>query len=222
MVLCGCLRKGSAPGDQASHEKRKRVQLLRVMVANLDELRQRLENDWNAFAKELHHRILPVMRARKDGNDDVCVLHSSADAIKEQMLTWPGKKGQVLKQMAEHAARIAAELVLPKGWKEKQELLNLFQLLYEKLEREGEEPTKIKRSGSSDGKQRKCCFVIQQSTSYIPASGQYIERFERARQTYAFNALSLQNSFVEGNVGRQTFQTTINSRRRNCLVISCI
>ncbi|GAQ79085.1 hypothetical protein KFL_000240160 [Klebsormidium nitens] len=154
MVLFGCLRSAKSPGDQASLEKRKRVQLLRVMVANLDDLRQRLEDDWNNFANELRHRILPVMRAQNDGIDDVSVLHSLADGIKEQMLTWPGKNGRFLKQMAAHAARIATELMLPKGWKEKQELLNLLQLMYVKLEKDREEPSEdlqTMQSGTSNG-----------------------------------------------------------------------
>ncbi|GAQ79093.1 hypothetical protein KFL_000240240 [Klebsormidium nitens] len=64
---------------------------------------------------------------------------------------WPGEKARVLKQMAAHAARDAAGLVLPKRWREKQELLNLFQLMYVKLERGREEPSEDLQAGSSEG-----------------------------------------------------------------------
>lgn len=162
MLLCSCLHDPCAPSRQASHEERERVLLLRFLVNNLDDLRRRLGEDWNTFAHELHHRILPVMRA----HNDVSVLRSLADAIKEQVLTWPGEQARVLKEMAAHAARDAAGLVLPKRWREKQELMNLFQQMYLKLERGREEPiSKDLEAESCDGKQMKCCINIVHANS---------------------------------------------------------
>jgi hypothetical protein len=158
MVLCTCVHDPCTTGQQASHEERERVLLLRFLVANLDDLRERLGDEYHPFAKELHQRILPVVRAHKDGHDDVSTLQSLADDIKEQLLTWPGEKAKVLKQMAAHAARDAAGLVLPKRWREKQELLKFFQLMYVKLEKGREEPREDLQAGSSDGEKSKGCI----------------------------------------------------------------
>ena len=149
MVLSSCLWR--ARGDRASLEDAERVLLLRALVANLDDLRQRMGTEWKAFANELFHRLLPTLM-HEEGGFDVSALRSHADAIKEQLLTWPGEGAKHLRDFVVLATRGATGLVLPKRWREKQELLNLFQQMYSRLER-AEGPSQDLGAAGNQGEQ---------------------------------------------------------------------
>lgn len=136
MWPCCGLQRCDAAGDQASPEQAERSLFLAGLVAHMDSLRARMGGDWAPFADELHHRILPAVHVADDVSIDVTSLQRMADGVREQCMAWPGGPVRAwFEAAAPRVAAAAAAVALPRGWREKQDLLNHFQQLERRLRR---------------------------------------------------------------------------------------
>ncbi|GAQ88005.1 hypothetical protein KFL_003930090 [Klebsormidium nitens] len=131
---CSGMRCDTA-GDRASPEQAERSLFLGALVAHMDTLRARMGGDWAAFADELHHRILPAVHGTGDVIIDVTSLQKMADGVREQCMAWPGPVRAWFDALAPKLRAAAAGIALPRGWREKQDLLNHFQQIERRLGR---------------------------------------------------------------------------------------
>ena len=113
--------------DHASPQRVERTLFLMSLINHLEHIQERLsEHDWQAFSGELYDRILPTTGTQKLHKQD---LEKMIDGVREQCARW-GKNDEQLRKIAEQDERA---LVLPKQWKEDQELRNQVHRLFRKL-----------------------------------------------------------------------------------------